>query len=396
MIRQIARGCCLTLAVSACSPLPFSMLLPVSNKIQTPPPAQSLPEASRAISALGGTECFQQERGENAAKQLIVRITSSFPGTAADEEVGSGIVFAIKDGSIFIMTARHVVKDDVGGNRQKVVVDIGGKKSVPARKTAQFDNLALEEDIAVIQIDQAVEGLAAYAPDFAVLHDRNKPVTNLLAIGYPGGALDPKSSPPGMARIDGKQLLVSTSVEQGNSGGGIFTSDIHLVALMSTNEREGARGYPIRDVIPLFVRAGLPVDLRDAPLRSTGLYLDYVTGEPKPLIEALRDALSDILKAEGFEPGCKSPSSHTLVVHAKGWKESGSSTIVEISGRLTSPAGGSFDIWPERTTLLHAPWQNPLNDSEQIKPKAVELMKTIAQNLKSQFRVTGNSPEASK
>ena len=207
MIRQIARGCCLTLAVSACSPLPFSMLLPVSNKIQTPPPAQSLPEASRAISALGGTECFQQERGENAAKQLIVRITSSFPGTAADEEVGSGIVFAIKDGSIFIMTARHVVKDDVGGNRQKVVVDIGGKKSVPARKTAQFDNLALEEDIAVIQIDQAVEGLAAYAPDFAVLHDRNKPVTNLLAIGYPGGALDPNHPRPAWRELTANSFL---------------------------------------------------------------------------------------------------------------------------------------------------------------------------------------------
>jgi hypothetical protein len=83
-------------------------------------------------------------------------------------------------------------------------------------------------------------------------------------------------------------------------------------------------------------------------------------------------------------------------VNAKGWKESGSSTIVEITGRLTTPASGSFDIWPERTTLLHAPWQTPLNDPEWIKPKLTELAKIVVQNLKSQFNVTGYEVTAAK
>ncbi len=167
------------------------------------------------------------------AKKNIVRITAYKPDNVV--ETGSGIIaWSHKDGTCLIITALHVVDET-----EKLEVMFYGDRTtiLPAQRIEKIDR---DKDFTAI-IVKNVQNAEELKPLKIVSDTTVKEMDKVYTIGHPGESEWYSSS--GEIRKSEDILyfaFTGESIEQGNSGGGLFDDQSNLIGIvMSKGERHG-------------------------------------------------------------------------------------------------------------------------------------------------------------
>lgn len=183
--------------------------------------------------ALGAVPALEaQDAPPEAAKRLIVKVSGKLDG--------AGIIFDVRGGYLFIITAYHVVK---GSGPDGVTVEFEFLRGVPV--AADLRNTNPNLDLAVLRIDldnRRLRGLALDQIPFDLLNASGvvEERAAVFPIGHPGG--DEWFTPLTPARvlevIFEAEIRIEFACTPGYSGGGLFAADGALAGMML---REHAR-----------------------------------------------------------------------------------------------------------------------------------------------------------
>ena len=167
-----------------------------------------------------------QDAPPEAAKRLIVKVSGKLDG--------AGIIFDVRGGYLFIITAYHVVK---GSGPAGVTVEFEFLRGVPV--AADLRNTNAKQDLAVLRIDldnRRLRGLALEQIPFDLLNASGvvEERAAVFPIGHPGG--DEWFTPLTPARvlevIFGAEIRIEFACTPGYSGGGLFAADGALAGMI--------------------------------------------------------------------------------------------------------------------------------------------------------------------
>lgn len=336
------------------------------------------------VLASGGAPiCQRLVDAESRAKAFVVLIRTRF-STSGSQQFGAGVIVAVRDNAIYVVTARHVVHQERGG---KAVVEVafGADEKryapaavVPAKPKPSGEPLS---DLAVVQVDaRAAPTDASTGLNWAVVrHQTNVfDLKDVAVIGNPG-ARGKTVTPPGPAQFASSyELRVNSGVmEQGYSGGGAFDRQWRLVGIVYEDRGSFAAAYPIEPVLKLVGGMGVPVDLTAAASSKKGIHLARVSGEPDALRSSVSSAVRDVLQRGGYEPDCDTPDAHKLTMTVAVRPASLSTSVAEIQSVFVGPTGAQLAT--ERQQLHY---QNVWGTAEaieaRVKPAAQELVQKLA------------------
>lgn len=180
-------------------------------------------------------------------QSAVVKVTSNIDGLRA---TGAGVIVKIEPDTVFILSATHVVRGDKHPtieffSRRNVVVE----GDVIEREKEKDQGLALLE----------VRGKENFPPDLPVLPiaavDSLSQGDDVTAIGFPASGGQWSVTRMTVSNRQGRNLLVSGTVDEGNSGGPVLRRG-EIAALML--EKKGEFGISVPGHILLATLRGWP------------------------------------------------------------------------------------------------------------------------------------------
>ena len=263
---------------------------------------------------------------EEQAKRLVVMID----GTFGDESsIGAGIIFDKRPDSLYIVTAKHVVRRGPTAARDIRVglVMVPGER-LPATLLDNFTG----QDLAVLRVD----GIARYERDLSSLRfDRLGDVASVkradevYTIGQPGGQRWDVSL--GSDRIDRIRALdivfQSARVAPGSSGGALLNSQRLLIGVVLKDSPPNAEAIRIDSVLTELTAANYSVAWKRPPGDSPTVSVRPAAPAPvsSAAAPATREAASPAKPGSLPRPGA-----------------GGSVTVNGVPFRMISLPGGDF------------------------------------------------------
>lgn len=232
------------------------------------------------------------------------------------DNIGAGIIMAIRETNIYITTARHVIAERPSAS-YTVTFRSGEKLKVAPnaiRKSSKKDLAFL-----VMESHELAERLQRQL-SWKILRSRSAPRLSTgsdraIIVGQGGG--EPWVMPLEPERIssekDGSIKIQSTTIQQGFSGGGVFDPSGSLIGVIMADEGRFGEAIPIDAALNEARRLGLPVDLREIDLTPVPIFIAPLTDVPKDrdqlIRENVRDKLEQQLATRGFRLlECEGPS----------------------------------------------------------------------------------------
>ena len=208
-------------------------------------------------------------RGPPPAPDEIARcwnLVVQIEGKDSDEKpvLGSGIIFGYKENTLYIATAKHVVRRELS---QLAGLRVRTKSLLPGETLpAELKSLTTPElDLAIL----VVRDIQKYKiPLEKILFDRvGKPRSlganeKVYALGLPiTQAGEPPQSDEFVEAAVSKLLFRSKTVREGYSGGALFNSNWQLVGMIRADEPPFAHAIAIDQILAQLKEWGYPVNL---------------------------------------------------------------------------------------------------------------------------------------
>lgn len=197
-----------------------------------------------------------------SALRSVVSVTASFTedGSAYATANGSAIVYKVEDGGVYLLTNYHVIYEDVVGKTVDTLCvapyGFDPEQGVSARYLAH----SAEHDLALLYSEELTTVFPAAVPPekqgSAVVGDTVYAVGNALgrSISVTAGVVGVERetvdvyAPYKRDNITMSLIRVDCALNQGNSGGGLFSSDGHFLGMVGArqvaDQKEGI-GYVI-------------------------------------------------------------------------------------------------------------------------------------------------------
>ena len=215
----------------------------------------------------GETGEYSPQQLQNIAKQITVRVI-------ADNNGGSGTMFAKRGNSYLVVTNSHIL---LGVNKMQVKTPDGKTYSAQILPNTNFGNL----DLAVLQF---TSNQIYCLPKEIASFDINKD-TEVLAAGYSSskgeiafrtGTVQRIISQPSLK--EGYEIGYSSDIEQGMSGGAIIDSRGYLLGI------NGKSAYPVLNSGYVYADGKRPTDTEIKELRklSWGIPIKTLLAQVKP------------------------------------------------------------------------------------------------------------------
>jgi hypothetical protein len=170
--------------------------------------------------------------------------------TAADGSRGSGCVFEITRGSVFVLTAAHVV-----GNNPAVQCEFWHQGHQSAPLWGRIIGRSEAVDAAIIAVPEtALGGILPAAIPLAPRNSEIRPGTTLTSVGCAGGAWSTSWKGHALAGDDGQLHFVPTPAN-GRSGSAIFDAQgEHIVAVLRARTVDDSEGIatPVQAIYRVF------------------------------------------------------------------------------------------------------------------------------------------------
>lgn len=195
-------------------------------------------------------------------KRLIVRIEAKFPDRVS---FGAGVVVAVENDQVYIITANHVVRDgDRQGQDLAVEFYTLQGKPLKAKLQSQFDS---SHDLAVLSVPNAqANGIDGNGFTFdragdATVLGRGDPV---FLAGHPNDVRWSLSvTPDGFVETEGDWLrFESKSLFPGHSGGALLNFRLEIVGMLRSDKQPYGEALSIAKILAILKGWGLPVKLR--------------------------------------------------------------------------------------------------------------------------------------
>lgn len=225
------------------------------------------------------------------SKQFVVMITGYYP-TTGKTTLGAGIVVGQQGGSVYIVTAGHVLKEAIEF-AEDVTVQFLGKPGFKIEATLLPNNFDENVDLAIIAVpvDSApkqIVGLADYA--IANLASAPKKGDGTFFIGQPGGRpWGANSIAAPILEVQTTRLEVATdAVVQGFSGGATLDEQGRIIGLTYAVGNRRALIIPIVYIKENVERSGYPFQIVNA-----GINKEIIAPKSQPKAETY-------LKSKGY------------------------------------------------------------------------------------------------
>jgi len=214
-----------------------------------------------AAALLAAPVCASGQQGLDRAQNLIATISAQFEDGPSH---GAGVVVSGRDGSIYVVTANHVVRrHDQQAARITVRFRFMPGESVPGRVLDDYDE-TLDLAVLIVERDQRRPVSLADVP-FQSLGEpeRLRRGDDLYAIGNPlGQGLDRTDLPLKFREREGGVLrFAASALHVGYSGGGLFDSSSQLVGVVTRDKSQYGEATSVSVVIDKLKRWGYPVSL---------------------------------------------------------------------------------------------------------------------------------------
>ena len=183
-------------------------------------------------------------------RRSVVRVMGN-----RDNSIGSGSVIKVEGQTAYILTAHHVIAEDIHQRRRSVPVEFYPDTLLEARLSEHRSDPG--NDIAVL----IVENLPAPAPPAIPWGDSDtiQETQRVFALGHPRGALNWAVTDGFISGLQaGKMYFSGTAVNRGNSGGPLLNDQGAFVG-MNQQLVEGALGIALMsNVIRPLLRGWVP------------------------------------------------------------------------------------------------------------------------------------------
>jgi HEAT repeat protein len=194
---------------------------------------------------------------------LVVQLSGESDGKPV---TGSGIIFAVANDRLYIVTAKHVVRK--GGQITGLKANV---KSLPGESldAELADQSSTELDVAVV----VVRDVQKYKiPVETIPFDRlGKPQSlrakeKVYALGLPNERKDETLQADEFGEADVSRVKFSSkTVRSGYSGGALFNSNWQLVGMIRADDQSSAYALPIDQVLAQLKEWGYPISLKMPP-----------------------------------------------------------------------------------------------------------------------------------
>jgi len=194
-------------------------------------------------------------------KQGIVRIVSKPPGQA--RKVGTGFIVQAKAGTVYILTASHVV----AGEQHPMVEFYTGEKAepLPAIVLDGMEGSDLRRGLALLSVKPSAEVLTKLIVlPFAPKEWRAQSGEDILIVGYPGDAFGLAVIRGNVVAERGRDLQIDANISEGASGSPVLKG-AYVVGLLQergATYSEGNRAGSLRDFTEGYNLGSLPSELQ--------------------------------------------------------------------------------------------------------------------------------------
>jgi HEAT repeat protein len=223
-------------------------------------PLETLVEKERAglQSPLTEAEAVAAER---RSRNLVVQISGQLDG---ENVVGTGIIFGSAADRIYIVTARHVVRQGLASiTKPQVRMKSLPGEAIPAKLLEQSDR---DLDLAVLEVRDVrkykipVEHILPF--DRVGKTQSLQAEAKVFAVGLPVELSNLPAQPDEFVKAVGVQLIFqSSTVKKGYSGGALFDGNWQLIAMIRADEPPFAQAVAIDQIIARLKDWGYPVAL---------------------------------------------------------------------------------------------------------------------------------------
>ena len=193
-------------------------------------------------------------------QSAVVKVTSNIEGSRA---TGAGVVVKIEPDTVFILSATHVVRGD-----KYPSIEFFSRRNVVVEGEVIERDKEKDQGLALLK----VHGKENFPPDLPVLPiaavDSLSQGDDVTAIGFPASGGQWSVTRMTVSSRQGRNLLVSGTVDEGNSGGPVLRRG-EIAALML--EKKGEFGISVPGHILLATLRGWPKELWKNDCQFVGL-----------------------------------------------------------------------------------------------------------------------------
>ena len=294
---------------------------------------------------------------------------------------GAGVIFAIREGSIFIMTARHVVEQETPEKREKPEIGVIFKTDDTATYPAQGQlYLSKEKDVAflVVKNNELAEKLESEL-DWHILPTSKSATESKYAtiIGNGGGKQWTKPLAPEriISRRNDEIEIDSRSTRPGDSGGGVFDTNDQLIGIVIA-DTEGAVALALSTerILREARGFGLPVDLVANKLATPAVFIAPLAGEPSRWGSEIAAALGEKLKQTRRVIECGNEQALSVAATIDIRSGTPTSDVAVLSWRFAGGHRGPSAPVTQHIEIDHFPWTAVRKSPETLSSKTGEAV----------------------
>lgn len=321
---------------------------------------------------------YAEENCMSAADRSVVMLEVISPSGV---QFGAGVIFAVREATIFIVTAAHVV--DVQGARINVNFLADRGKAYHGRLVSRSSNV----DVAFIVVEDG--GLAEFLRrtlDWQLLPSKGSGAKAGYAtiIGNNGGR--PWSKPVGPERImshDANELIVdSRATRPGASGGGLFDPSDELLGIVYSDVYgQAAQAFAIERVLQEARRLGLPVDIRENRLATPAVFVAPLRGAPADWGNEVAETIRQKLWQTRRVIECENERAIGLFGNVEIATRTLMTDAIRITWRFTSEAGAGSSSVVQYLEISHPPFLGARDHPDILARKTDEAADFAVENL---------------
>lgn len=201
-------------------------------------------------------------------KKGVVHISSRPPGGA--RKMGTGFIVQIKNGTVFILTASHVI---AGEQHPKIEFYLDEKVDpLPANVLDGAEGGDLRRGLALLSVRPNADVLSKIlALPFSPKESPNQSGQEILVVGYPGDAFGMVVIRGNLVGERGRDLQIDANISEGASGSPVLKGGyvIGLLQERGATYSEGNRAGSLRDFVEGYNVGALPSELPATPRATT-------------------------------------------------------------------------------------------------------------------------------
>jgi hypothetical protein len=296
---------------------------------------------------------------------VMLRVTAN-----NQTQYGAGVIFAVRDGSIFIMTAKHVVqleKPDI-----KVMFKIDEATAYSAQSRVYLGQ-NIDAAFLVVKNNDLAEQLESQL-DWPILPAGKSAAESKYATIIGNNSGKPWSKPLDPERIirhrsDGIEID-SRSLRPGASGGGVFDPNDQLIGIVSEDmEGQVALAMPIDSVLREAHSLGLPVNVTVNSLATPAVFVSPLTGSAGDWGDDIATALVDKLKHSRRVLDCGNEQALSITGTVDIRSGTPTSDLAILSWRFSGGRRGAAPASVDRIEINHFPWTDVRKDKGTLASK---------------------------